>query len=423
VEEALQDESGDGRCLLCGKPLPFLVRLRKGQFCSPHHEREYGERQAAGVLSRITQFRRRGGGSALCVEQKVRLRSFSAAQPQPQQEIGRLEIETPMREAEWTTGPAGEIRWGSWVPPGAQPGRYATDGMLQPAESFGLVLAPDEGTGLDPQWAEGSTSAVRWGSWTPPVSFRGQIEAAAVCGFAVLHSQAVQDLPSTHDGILPPWQADGHTALALGASVDYAQPHLLSLPRLTAPALLALPHHVSSGARTAPAGESSSGNWQPRKLGVAWASTLPLHRLHCSLAVRFDRFVISAAPPCEAPEWRALNGNFVCGSSALRLDGMGRRASRWPMEPGTGSGICIPPAHLNEPELPASGWRFSQRQAPAFPVLVITPRAVERIHLPACAPAECGMPELATAGAVPESRRRIERLRLPALRLRIPAMG
>lgn len=92
-------------CLLCGKALPFLVKLKKGEFCSPHHQKEYEARTTEDALSRISGFRparRLAGGAA----QRVKVRTGAAAQEE------KRSFELPaLREAEWTARSAAELCW------------------------------------------------------------------------------------------------------------------------------------------------------------------------------------------------------------------------------------------------------------------------------------------------------------------------
>jgi hypothetical protein len=99
AEQELVEQAGNDRCLLCGKPLPFLVRLKKGQFCSPHHEREYHAKLAETAVSRLAQFRVRRPVVPIGHERRIRFRT-PAQQPRAQQQ--RLELELPpIREALW----------------------------------------------------------------------------------------------------------------------------------------------------------------------------------------------------------------------------------------------------------------------------------------------------------------------------------
>lgn len=62
--EARQQESRT-HCRWCGHPLPLLVRLKGGRFCSDWHERQYRRQQAELFLERVKKYRRMGGGSRL----------------------------------------------------------------------------------------------------------------------------------------------------------------------------------------------------------------------------------------------------------------------------------------------------------------------------------------------------------------------
>lgn len=99
---AEEDPGGDGRCRLCGKPLPFLARLRGGRFCSALHQRKFEEQQAALLLERVREYRRRGGGSRLRSETtKVHVRpnrGKSGPQSAPVPLAHRPRRESPWRE-------------------------------------------------------------------------------------------------------------------------------------------------------------------------------------------------------------------------------------------------------------------------------------------------------------------------------------
>ena len=97
--------AGDGGCPWCGEPLPLLVRLKGGRFCSAEHEEAYLRREAESFLERVKRYRRQGGGSRLRSETaKIHIRPKKQARGAGQ---ARDPLPTPKAQERWqeTRGP------------------------------------------------------------------------------------------------------------------------------------------------------------------------------------------------------------------------------------------------------------------------------------------------------------------------------
>lgn len=97
--------AGDGGCPWCGEPLPLLVRLKGGRFCSAGHEEAYLRREAESFLERVKRYRRQGGGSRLRSETaKIHIRPKKQARGAGQ---ARDLLPAPKAEERWqeTRGP------------------------------------------------------------------------------------------------------------------------------------------------------------------------------------------------------------------------------------------------------------------------------------------------------------------------------